>query len=299
RRRIVLGAQRAAVARGDHGDRALEQHGGAGGRGEGGGERRRRQARIDVEAIGEPLRLAAVRGEDHVGPEAVLRGEGREAPCVDDAAIEPAVRVAVVRAVVSAGAVSAVAVGAVVRVAAQPVDAGAGTGILGRQARTDDQRIGAADGGEVHGGGPADGALDPVPDGLGPLAQHLVQHRLGAMQRTMPAPARAAPETASTAAPGKGSLPAARATTPRLYLVASRPGPGQTARTSASSSRSTAAGPSRCGARPRSTRWSAPARSAPPGSSSPAFTAPKVTVARAVRASGAACPAVAATKLGR
>src|SRR5699024_510144 len=121
----------------------------------------------------------------------------------------------------------------------------------------------------------------------------------GARQRTMPAPVRAAPETVRTAAPGNWSLPAATATTPRVYLLASRSGRGSSCCTSASSRRSTDGAACRCGLRPMSTRWRAPARSAPPGSSSPALNAPKLTVASAASASGAARPVVASTKLGR
>src|SRR5699024_7313085 len=73
---VVLGPQGSAVAGGDHGDRALVQDGGTGPGGQGGGELSHRSPGVDVQAAGQPGGLSAVRGEDHVGAEAVVAGQG-------------------------------------------------------------------------------------------------------------------------------------------------------------------------------------------------------------------------------
>ncbi len=116
--------------------------------------------------------------------------------------------------------------------------------------------------------------------------------------RTIPAPPRIAPPTASAAAPVKRSLPATIPTTPRLYLSDSGEGRGSNAPTSAACI-ALASGASRYGPRPMSISSTTPAYRAPGSISRPGFRVPNVTVTSAWTAAPSTTPVSASTPLGR
>ncbi len=116
--------------------------------------------------------------------------------------------------------------------------------------------------------------------------------------RTMPAPPWMALPVASTAAPGKRSLPASTPSTPRRYLSDSAVGLGSSAATSAACSARAAGSPSQ-GPSPMSASSTVPAWLAPGSMSRPGFQVPKVTVTSARMAAPATTPVSASTPLGR
>src|SRR4029077_9071359 len=107
--------------------------------------------------------------------------------------------------------------------------------------------------------------------------------------RTIPAPPRRAPPTASAAAPVKRSLPATMPSTPRRYLSESPGGCRSSAATSAAWNPATV-GAGRYGPSPISTSSTTPAWPAPGSISSPGFQVPKVTVTSARTAGPSTTP---------
>ena len=116
--------------------------------------------------------------------------------------------------------------------------------------------------------------------------------------RTIPAPPRMAPPTASAAAPVNRSLPATIPTTPRRYLSESSGGRGSRAPTSLACI-AIASGASRYGPRPMSISSTTPACRAPGSISRPGFRVPNVTVTPASIAAPSTTPVSASTPLGR
>ena len=116
--------------------------------------------------------------------------------------------------------------------------------------------------------------------------------------RTIPAPPRRAPPTASIAAPVKRSLPATMPSTPRRYLSESPGGCRSSAATSAAWNPATA-GAGRYGPSPISTSSTTPAWPAPGSISRPGFQVPKVTVTSARTAGPSTTPVSASIPLGR
>ena len=105
-----------------------------------------------------------MRGEHHIRAEAVGAGEGIQRPGIEHAA---------------AGAV---------RAPAEQIDPRTDPGIVTRQARADDQGVGAPDRGEVEVSSPVGILACPVAHDLGALAQHEVQHRGGGDDAHHPGP---------------------------------------------------------------------------------------------------------------